>query len=319
MRVNVGIVGYGNLGKATEKIILANKNFNLIAIFSRRIVLSKFNTLVEPYENYKNYVGKIDVMLLCGGSMSDLQNQTPEILTYFDCLNTFDTHKKINSELSKLNKIAQQNNKILIMSCGWDPGLFSIIRALCFLISGEIPHTFWGKGISMGHSDALRQVSGVDDGIQFTLPNKDAIKLAKKGTLPEDMPMHSRECYVVSKKSNHLKLENKIKSLPDYFLNQPTNVKFISEPELLKLKSRQSHKGEIISKFKTISKSNCKINFSVSMESNPDFTATILTSYIWAVINLKRQGKSGAFTPLDISISDLFFNVSHEKIIDLLC
>lgn len=318
-KVNIGIVGYGNLGKAAEQAVLANKNFNLIAIFSRRLICSKFNTKIEPYENFRNYVGKIDIMLLCGGSKSDLEIQTPEIAKYFDVINTFDTHKKIPTEYSKLNDIGKKTGHRIIMSCGWDPGIFSMIRAMFLALSKNDPITFWGKGISMGHSDAIRRVDGVEDAVQFTIPNPEAVKKAKAGNLPEDMPRHFRDCYVACEPKYEQRIENEIKNIPNYFKGQPTTVNFVSQKHLLKLKSKMLHKGEVISSFKTAGGSKCKMNFSVSMDSNPNFTATIMTSYINAVISLKENKMTGAFTNLDIPVSYLFEKKERENLIKTLC
>ncbi len=319
MKINIGIVGYGNLGKAAERAVLANKNLNLVKIFSRRVVVSPYNTLVEPYENFKNYVGIIDVMLLCGGSKSDLEVQTPEVLEYFDCINTFDTHKKLKSEFDRLGKIAKQSGHRLIMACGWDPGIFSVIRAYDKAISGENPITFWGKGISMGHSDAIRRIDGVIDAVQFTVPSSEAVKLAKKGCLPDDMPLHTRECYVVSELKDQVRIEKEIKEIPNYFLGQPTTVMFVSAEKLASLKKKMFHKGEVVSSFKTIHGTRCKMNFSCSMESNPNFTASIVISYINAILNLKENNMTGAFTPLDIPPSFLFVGKEKENLISSLC
>lgn len=319
MKINIGIVGYGNLGKAVEQLVLANSNFNLIAIFSRRLVKSKFNTKIEPYVSFKNYLGKIDVMLLCGGSKSDLETQTPEIAEYFDCINTFDTHSKIQSEFNKLNKLAKEKHRRVIMSCGWDPGIFSVIRAMFLSISKSSPHTFWGKGISMGHSDAIRRIPKVIDGVQFTIPNKEAVKLAKAGSLPENMPLHFRECFVLAKKEHETEVEFEIKNIPNYFKGQPTRVNFVNSIELLKLKNKMFHKGEIIDNFKTVHGTKCKMNFSVSMDSNPNFTACIMLAYINAIINLKQNNQEGAFTCLDIPISYLFSGKDKELLLKSIC
>ncbi len=297
-KINIGIVGYGNLGKATEQIVLSNPNFNLVAIFSRRLINSKFNTKVETYEAFKNYVSKIDVMLLCGGSNSDLETQTPEVSQFFDTINTFDTHKKIPTEFEKINTIAKTNGKRAIIACGWDPGLFSIIRAMFSAISKNEPVTFWGKGISMGHSEVVRHIPKVQDGIEFTVPNHEAVRLAKLGNLPENMPLHKRECFVVANKNDEPQIEYKIKNVPNYFQGQPTTVNFTDSLTLLKLKSKMSHKGEIFCRFKTIHASKCKMDFSVSMESNPNFTASIVCAYINALINLKDRGMTGALLRL---------------------
>lgn len=319
MKINIGIVGYGNLGKSCERSILSNARFNLVAIFSRRNVSSKFNTIVEPYENFVNYVGKIDVMLLCGGSNSDLEIQTPSILSLFDCINTFDTHSKIFSELSRLEVLAKNSSHRLIMSCGWDPGIFSVIRAYFQAISFEKPTTFWGKGISLGHSEALRQVDGVEDGVSFTIPSKVSMMMASHGKSIQDSSLHSRECFVVTNKSEKTQIEEQIKNIPNYFLGQKTNIHFVSKETLSKLKKKLSHKGEVVSVFNTIHGSKVKMQFSVNMESNPDFTACIMIAYINAILNLKEKGISGAFTCLDIPVNTLFYGKTNEEILKGLC
>ena len=319
MKINIGIVGYGNLGKAVEQLILSNPNFNLVAIFSRRLITSKFNTKIEPYNNFLEYKNKIDIMLLCGGSKSDLESQTREICKHFDIINTFDTHAKIADEFKNLNKIAKKHNRRAIICCGWDPGIFSIIRGLFFAISKNNSYTFWGKGLSMGHSDAVRQVENVDDGIQFTIPINESIKKARQGILESFEPMHKRECFVVADEKHFKQIEKDIKNIPHYFKGQPTNINFVSAEKLLKLKANKSHKGFIINKFKTISGYDCKMEFSVSMKSNPDFTASIMIAYINAVINLKQNRQNGAFTNLDIPISYLFKNFEHEKLLKTIC
>ena len=316
MKIKVGIVGYGNLGKAVEQEILKNKDFKLIAIFSRRTIKSSFDTIVEPYDNFVNYKNKIDIMFLCGGSKCDLEIQTPEIAKYFDVINTFDTHAKIKEHFETLDNIAKKSNHRAIISCGWDPGLFSLIRVVMQAISGETPTTFWGKGISMGHSDALRNVKGVEDAVQFTLPNKQAVKLARQGKLPKNMPLHFRDCHIVSNDSNHEELTTRIKNIPNYFKGQPTSVNFVNMLTLSKLKKKMFHKGEIVSSFKS-AKSKFSILFKVSMDSNPEFTAKIMISYTKAILNLKQKNIVGAFTPLDIPASFLLSAREKDKLWNL--
>ena len=311
MKINIGIVGYGNLGKAVEHEVLKNPKFKLVAIFSRRTVKSKFDTLIEPFDNYVLYKNKIDVMMLCGSSIYDLEEQTTTLAKHFNVINTFDIHQKIKTEQQKLDEICKNNKTISILSCGWDPGIFSIVRTLFFAISKTEPLTFWGKGISMGHSDAIRHVFGVDDGIQLTVPNKQAIKLAKQGKLSNNTHKHFRECFIVSHDTNKPKIENTIKNIPNYFKNQPTSVSFVNQQTLNKMKKNLSHKGEIISYFNNTHKHFHIMNFSVKMNSNPYFTAKIMLAYTKAIINLKNKQQHGCFTPLDIPISWLFFE--NEK------
>lgn len=316
MKIRIGIVGYGNLGKAVEQNILSSSKYKLVAIFSRRMVSSKFGTRVEPYEHHRFYKNKIDIMFLCGGSLKDTEYQTEEIARRFDCINSFDTHSKITSHISSLEKICKETHHRAIVSCGWDPGLFSIMRAYFYKISGNIPHTFWGKGISMGHSDAIRQVDGVDDGVQFTIPNKEAVLLAKKNRLDDEIPKHYRECYVVSKAKNKSKIVEQIKNIPNYFSGYPTSVTFVDEVKLAKLKNKMIHGGEVISAFNKVN-NKFSMSFKTKMSSNPDFTAKIMTCYIQAIISLKEKSMTGAFTPLDIPVSMLFED--RFKMVDKFC
>ncbi len=317
MKIRLGIVGYGNLGKAVEQEILRNNNFKLVAIFSRRSIKSVSSTPVEPFENYILYKNKIDIMLLCGGSKSDIEEQAPIIAEYFDTINTFDTHAKIKTLHKTLDEITKKSNTRAIMCCGWDPGVFSVIRGLFLAISQKLPYTFWGKGVSMGHSDALRNVDGVIDAVQFTIPNPEAVSLAKKDFDISNIPHHFRDCYVYTDK-NQEKIESEIKNIPNYFKGQPTKVIFISGLGVLKLKNKQSHKGMVITSFKSQNHLS-KMTFSVSMQSNPAFTARIMATYISAIINLKQENKCGAFTPLDIPISYLFLGSNKENLLTNIC
>ena len=306
MKVRIGIVGYGNLGKAVECEILKHSNLKLIAIFSRRNIISRFQTPIEPYQNFKLYKNKIDVMMLCGGSMQDLEPQTEEIASLFDCINSFDNHSKIAKHLQNIDKIATNSRHRAIISCGWDPGLFSNIRAMIYKFLDAEPITFWGKGISMGHSDAVRQVKGVDDGVQFTIPNKEAMTLAGKGRLDQQTPRHFRECFIASSSIDKARIESEIKNIPSYFKGQPTIVNFVSQEKILKLKSKMFHGGEIIGISSNNKSSKFSMKFTVKMSSNPAFTAKLMTAYINAILRLKQTHNHGAFTPLDIPVSYLY-------------
>lgn len=318
-KINIGIIGYGNLGKSLEQVILTRNDCNLVAIFSRRNIKSRFNTIVESYENIFNFKNKIDVMFLCGGSFLDIEKQVADLLLNYDCINSFDKHKKIVSELERLDKIAKSSKHRIIMSCGWDPGLFSNLRGFCYALSGETPITFWGKGISLGHSDAVRTIENVQDAVQFTVPNKTAVKLARRGKLIENECLHVRDVYVVAEKKYHKMLSIEIRNIPNYFKGQLVNVEFVSQEKLLKLKNKLNHEGEIISNFKLVHGSKCFINFKLKMSSNPDFTACIMARYIDAIVNLKKRKITGAFTSLDIPVIDLFKAEQRKKVIDLIC
>lgn len=319
MKIRVGIVGYGNLGKAVEEEVLKNKNLKLVAIFSRRVIVSKYNSLVEPYETYINYKGKIDIMVMCGGSANDIEVQLPEIAKIFNTINSFDTHSKLEKLVSQIDKINKAGKTVSLSACGWDPGLFSIIRSLMFAISGEAPTTFWGKGISMGHSDAIRKVDGVLDGVQFTIPNKEAVSLAKKGKLIEELALHQRKCYVSCDKNKQNTIENQIKNIPNYFKGQPTSVEFVSASDVSKLKSNMSHKGLIVSPFRLSANQKAYMEFWAKMDSNPAFTAKIMVRFILAVISMKKEEKFGAFLPMDIPLSSLFTKFERDFTIKHLC
>lgn len=317
MKIKVGIVGYGNLGKAVEEELLRNPKYKLVAIFSRRTVKSHRNTLVEPFDNYILYKNKIDIMLLCGSSKDDILSQAPMFAQYFDTINTFDTHAKIQHLTQTLNNVCKKSNTRAISCCGWDPGLFSVIRGLLFAISKEKPITFWGKGISMGHSDALRSIDGVIDAVEFTIPLAEAKKNAMLGKHINDTHLHLRDCYVYTDKDQN-KIAEQIKNIPNYFKGEQTRISFVSGLNLIKLKKNLSHKGYIVSNFLTGKHKN-KISFSVSMQSNPLFTARILVTYISAITKLKENNASGSFTPLDIPVSFLFSNTTYENLLNTIC
>ena len=317
MRIRVGIVGYGNLGKAVEREVLKNHKFKLVAIFSKRNILSSYGSLIEPTSNYVLYKNKIDIMLLCGSSKTDIFEQAPIIGELFDTINTFDTHAKIKDLQIILDKVGKTSNTRNIICCGWDPGIFSIIRGLFLAISHEKPTTFWGKGISMGHSDAIRTVEGVIDSVEFTIPNKEVKKLALQGKCIAGRTLHFRDCYVLANK-NHSRIEKSIKNIPNYFKGQPTKVSFVQSEKLLKLKNNLSHKGCVVSTF-LIENNKNKLTFNASMHSNPAFTARVMITYANAIINLKNKNESGAFTPLDIPISYLFTGANNENLLTTIC
>lgn len=318
MKINIGIVGYGNLGKAIEKSVLTNQNFNLVAIFSRRLIKSKFGTKIEPYDEILTYKNKISIMILCGNSKSDIEEHSTKLIEYFDIINSFDEHKKIESYYKNLNLLAKKNNHRAIICCGWDPGLFSVIRTLFLAISNEKPITVWGKGISMGHSAVIRTVPYVDDGISITVPNDIAIKNIRNNKYNNE-PLHKRICYVAAETNRQKYIEKKIKNIQNYFKNQPTTVNFVSNLTVMKLKQNMSHKGRVFSCFKTKNQTVAKMEFSATMKSNPDFTAEIIIAYIMAVINLKNNKCCGAFLPIDIPAAYLFSEKERAKLLKYIC
>lgn len=296
--VNIGICGYGNLGKAVEKLSTLNKNLNLVAIFSRRQTTASVPVL--PIACAPQYKDKIDIMIMCGGSDRDLAEQSPLFAQNFNIIDTFDTHARISEHKNTVDSACKANGTCAIVSCGWDPGIFSIFRTIFSQIF-DATTCFWGKGISLGHTNAIKQIDGVKNAKQFTIPLKKAKKHAFLGK-SINFPLHKRVCYVTSNSHNkrqNSQIEKAIKSLPNYFLGQPTKVKFVSEKTLLKKYSSFAHCGEIISTSNTLNK-KFSAHFILKMQSNPLFTAKIILAYVPALLNLKQNNKAGAFTPLEI-------------------
>ena len=289
MKISVGIVGYGNLGKAVEKQLQNNDDFKLKAIFSKRKLQ---NTI--PFKNIEKFKDKIDLLFLCSGSQNELENQAIKLIENFNIIECYDNHSRLAKYLPLLNEKAKNYNHIALCSLGWDPGLFSLMRAL-FSSLGFCPYTFWGKGLSQGHTQAIKNINGVIDGIQFTLPNEKIISKIKKGEkfLP-NKNFHSRQCFVVAEKEDQSRITKEIITMKDYFQGYKTSVKFVSQHKLDKLKSF-SHKGEVCTE-------NNILNFSLNLPSNPDFTARVLLTYARSFCYLKKEGKTGAFSILDIPI-----------------
>lgn len=300
MKINVGIVGYGNLGKAIEEQIQNNKIFNLIGIFSRR---NLSNT--TPLEQIVDYKNKIDVLFLCGGSQNDLEIQATKLIKHFNTIDCYDNHNRLESYVNKMNSLAKTHNKVALCAFGWDPGLFSLMRGL-FSSLGYIPNTFWGKGTSQGHTQAIKQIDGVIDAIQFTVPNPEAIEKTLNGMFVEKEKMHTRECYVVCEKQNEEKIKNQIINMPDYFKGYSTHVSFVSQEELNEMKT-YSHKGTVLTK-------NNTINFSLNIDSNPNFTANIMINFAKSIKNLINENNFGAYTIYDIATN----NIMEENKFNLL-
>lgn len=309
-RIKVGIVGYGNLGKGVELALAQNPDFELQAIFTRRDP-SKIETpsKVVHISELKDYKGKVDVMILCGGSATDLPEQTPRIAEVFNTVDSFDNHGRIPEYFNRLDRITKSAGTISLISVGWDPGIFSLNRLLgqAILPKGR-DHTFWGKGLSQGHSDAIRRVEGVKDGVQYTIPIESAIDKARRG---EDVELsarekHERVCYVVPEAGADLdRITNEIVSMPNYFADYNTTVHFIYEEELEKNHSGKPHGGFVIRTGVTGEDTKQRLEFRLDLDSNPEFTASVLVAYTRAVYRLYREGRTGAFTPLDIPFSYL--------------
>ncbi|ABK62449.1 diaminopimelate dehydrogenase [Clostridium novyi] len=307
-KIKVGIVGYGNLGKGVELALAQNEDFELEAIFTRRDP-SKLNanSKMVHISNIEDYKGKIDVMILCGGSALDLPKQGPKIVEHFNTVDSFDTHARIPKYFKNVDEVAKKSGTIGLISIGWDPGLFSLNRILseAVLPNGK-DYTFWGTGVSQGHSDAIRRVEGVKNGVQYTVPVKNAIERARSGENPElaVSEKHNRVCYVVPEEgADTKKIEEEIKNMPNYFADYDTEVHFVTEDVLKSQHSGMPHGGFVIRTGNTSDGNNQRIEFSLKLSSNPQFTASVIVAYARAVYRLSKEGKKGAHTIFDIPLS----------------
>ena len=307
--IKLGILGYGRLGKATELSIKGNDDMELVSIFTRRNpseVKALTNVKVLSVEEISNYTDKIDVLILCGGSATDLPEQTPKFAKLFNVIDSFDTHAKIPEHFSNVNKSSKESNHVALISCGWDPGTFSLNRLMAesFLPNGN-SYTFWGKGVSQGHSDAIRRIKGVKNGVQYTIPIEKAVNSVRAGDNPKltTREKHLRECYVVLEEgANKEEVEKEIKTMKNYFDEYDTTVNFISEEELKEKHSKMPHGGFVIRSGKTglNGDNNQIIEYSLKLDSNPELTAGVLVAYARAVYRLKEKGDFGAKTIFDI-------------------
>ncbi len=312
--MKIAIYGYGNLGRGVECAIKYHSDAELLAVFTRRAPESvKTVTGVPVYsaDSVLDFVGKIDVLILCGGSATDLPEMTPALAEHFNVVDSFDTHAKIPEHFEKVDSIARKNGHTALISCGWDPGLFSIARlyASAALPCGE-SYTFWGRGISQGHSDAIRRIDGVLDARQYTVPIDEALTLVRSGENPSltTAEKHRRECYVVLKDGRDAaRVEREIKTMPNYFADYETSVNFISLEELRKNHSGMPHGGSVIRNGNTgFNGENVNtIEFSLKLDSNPEFTASVLVAYARAVMKLNERGDVGCKTVFDIAPRDL--------------
>lgn len=303
--IKVGIVGYGNLGRGVEKALKQNPDFELRAIFSRRnpddVAAGNGVVHISEVEKYK---GDIDVLILCGGSATDLPEQGPELAALFNTVDSFDTHANIPGYFDKVNAAAHQGGNVSVISTGWDPGLFSLNRLLAESVLPEgKEYTFWGKGVSQGHSDAIRRVEGVKNGVQYTIPVESVVESVRKGEDPvlTTKDKHLRECYVVVEEgADKAKIEREIKEMPNYFADYVTTVNFISEEELKSNHSAMPHGGTVLRSGRTGENNTQIIEFGLKLDSNPEFTASVLVAYTRAVYKLSKDGQVGAKTVFDI-------------------
>lgn len=316
-KIRLGIVGYGNLGKGVELALSQNPDFELEAIFTRRNPenLSAKSKMVHISE-IESYREIIDVMILCGGSATDLPQQTPEIAKMFNTVDSFDTHAKIPEYFNVLDKVTKSSGTIGLISVGWDPGLFSLNRLLgeAVLPRGKY-YTFWGKGVSQGHSDAIRRVEGVKDGVQYTVPIESAINKVRSGKNVDlsAREKHERICYVVPKEDADLeKIKNEIINMPNYFSDYNTTVNFITEEEMNKNHKGMPHGGFVIRTGVTGNDTKQRMEFILNLDSNPEFTSSVLLAYARAAYRLSKEGQTGARTVLDIPFSYLSPKTGEE-------
>ncbi len=310
MSIRIGIAGYGNLGRGVESAVKNSPDMELVGVFTRRDPKSLQTLTGAPVYSMEAAEGmreKIDVMILCGGSANDLPEQTPALARLFHVVDSFDTHAKIPEHFEKVNGASLESGKVSVISAGWDPGLFSLNRMLgqAVLPQGK-DYTFWGKGVSQGHSDAIRRIPGVKDARQYTIPVESALESVRKGEMPElsTRQKHTRECFVVAEEGADKKaIEEAIVTMPNYFADYDTTVHFIGEEELLREHGGIPHGGVVFRTGVTGLQGTTKhvIEYRLNLESNPEFTSSVLTACARAAYRLGREGHSGCYTILDIA------------------
>lgn len=309
--MKIGILGYGNLGRGIECAVKQNDDMELAAVFTRRnpdtVKILTEGVKVYPVSDILEHKDEIDVLILCGGSATDLPVQTPEYAKYFNVIDSFDTHARIPEHFDNVNKAAKESGHTALISCGWDPGMFSLNRlyANAILPQGN-DYTFWGKGVSQGHSDAIRRVEGVKDGKQYTIPVEAALEAVRNGENPEltTRQKHIRECFVVAEEGADLnKIEETIKNMPNYFADYDTTVHFISEEELKANHSGIPHGGFVFRSGITGWNGEHKhiIEYSLKLDSNPEFTSSVIVAYARAINRLHKEGVNGCKTVFDIA------------------
>ena len=308
--MRIGILGYGNLGRGVESAVRQNPDTELVAVFTRRnpesVKIQTESAKVLSVDEIENWKDKIDVLILCGGSATDLPEQTPKYAKMFNCIDSFDTHANIPVHFENVDKSAKESGKVAIISVGWDPGLFSLNRMYANAILPEgNDYTFWGRGVSQGHSDAIRRVNGVKDGKQYTVPVEKAIQSVKNGENPvlSTREKHTRECFVVLEEGADPKqVEHDIVTMPNYFSDYDTTVHFISEEELKKNHSGIPHGGFVLRSGVTGFNKEEKhiIEYSLKLDSNPGFTSSVLVAYARAAFRMYKEGQTGCKTVFDI-------------------
>ena len=309
-KIRIGIVGYGNIGRGVEQSVKRNDDMELKAVFTRRdpasVKIQTEGAEVKHFDDMESMKDEIDVMILCGGSATDLPVIGPKVAASFNTIDSFDTHAKIPEYFANVDKAAKEGKNVSIISVGWDPGMFSLNRlyAESILVQGST-YTFWGKGVSQGHSDAIRRIEGVKNGIQYTVPIEAAVDQVRSGSEPEltTRQKHLRECYVVAEEgADKAAIEEAIKTMPNYFDEYDTTVTFITEEELKANHSKMPHGGFVIRTGETGCEGNKHvIEYSLKLDSNPEFTGSVLVAYARAAHRLSQKGESGARSVFDIA------------------
>ena len=311
MSVRIGILGYGNLGRGVECAVKQNDDMELKAVFTRRnpdsVKILTEGAKVYHIDEILSMKDEIDVLIICGGSATDLPVQTPEYAKHFNVIDSFDTHARIPEHFANVDAVAQESGKVAVISVGWDPGMFSLNRvyANAILPEGQ-DYTFWGKGVSQGHSDAIRRVEGVVDARQYTIPVPEALEKVRNGEAPEltTRQKHTRECFVVAKEGADLaRIEKEIKEMPNYFADYDTTVHFISQEELNEKHGGIPHGGFVIRSGQTGWNGENKhiIEYSLKLDSNPEFTSSVLVAYARAAYRMSKEGQKGCKTVFDIA------------------
>ncbi len=310
MAIRVGIMGYGNLGRGVECALKHNPDMELKAVFTRRapesVSILTEGVKVCAASEAKAMAGEIDVLILCGGSASDLPVQTPEYASYFNVVDSFDTHAKIPEHFANTDKAAKAASKVAVISTGWDPGLFSLNRVYaCAILPDGSDYTFWGKGVSQGHSDAIRRIEGVKDARQYTIPVESALESVRNGEEPKltTRQKHTRECFVVAEEgADKARIEQEIVTMPNYFSDYDTTVHFITEEEMKRDHSGLPHGGFVIRSGRTGWESEHRhvIEYKLKLDSNPEFTSSVIVACARAAYRMSQEGQSGCKTILDI-------------------
>ncbi|MDD3269560.1 MAG: diaminopimelate dehydrogenase [Syntrophomonadaceae bacterium] len=327
-KIRIGIVGHGNIGRGVERAITQNPDTELVAVFTRRqpgsIQLLTPQAAVKSIADAKEYQDKIDVMILCGGSATDLPEQGPHFATMFNTVDSYDTHARIPEYCARIDAAAKAAGKTSVISVGWDPGLFSMLRMLsgAMLPEGK-DYTFWGKGVSQGHSDAIRRVKGVKNGIQYTIPIESAVDSVRRGDSPQlsTREKHLRECFVVAEpEADQEQISQAIKNMPNYFADYDTIIHFINEAELKQNHSQMPHGGFVFRTGATGTGNENQhiIEFSLKLDSNPEFTANVMVAYARAAYRMNQEGICGAKTVFDVPLSYLSARSNLDLIKDLL-